>query len=92
MKTGNIAIINMDFLILTDIMKAVLAFLWVMYIWESYLSHRQVRSANPTSSVSKLWIAGLSGFSTKWGVILWGVPNPRSKLIFVRDFVYIPSP
>ncbi len=58
----------MDFLILTDIMKAVLGFLWIMYIWESYLSHRQVfindkisKMASPSRPITRVHLANIAG-------------------------------
>ena len=31
-----------EYIIFTDIMKAVLAFAWIMYLWEAYIARRQV--------------------------------------------------
>ena len=34
-----------EYIIFTDIMKAVLAFAWIMYLWEAYIARRQVNGA-----------------------------------------------
>ena len=34
-----------EYIIFTDIMKAVLAFAWAMYLWEAYIARRQVNGA-----------------------------------------------
>ena len=51
-----------EYIIFTDIMKAVLAFTWIMYIWEAFIAKRQasISKSNPVCPDGCAYVLGLS--------------------------------